>query len=78
MDLFARAAEAVRVEQHADKLVRVRPTIKGMLTPKTRPDVQQVFPNVEYVETSGTGQFAMMEQPADFNRLLPGFLKTLS
>ena len=32
------------------------------------------FPNLEYVEISGTGHFPMLEKPAEFNRLLLGFL----
>lgn len=32
------------------------------------------FPNLEYVEIAGTGHFPMLEKPAEFNRLLLGFL----
>jgi pimeloyl-ACP methyl ester carboxylesterase len=32
------------------------------------------FPNLEYVEIAGTGHFLMLEKPAEFNRLLLGFL----
>jgi pimeloyl-ACP methyl ester carboxylesterase len=32
------------------------------------------FPNLEYVEIAGTGHFPMIEKPAEFNRLLLGFL----
>lgn len=32
------------------------------------------FPNLEYVEIVGTGHFLMLEKPAEFNRLLLGFL----
>jgi len=38
----------------------------------------KVFPKIEYVEMPGTGHFVMMEQPQEFNRLLIGFLDSLS
>ena len=39
--------------------------------------MKTVLPKIEYVEMPGTGHFVMMEQPAEFNRLLLNFLKTL-
>jgi len=41
------------------------------------PFLKKVLPKIEYVEMPGTGHFVMMEQPAEFNRLLLGFVKTL-
>src|SRR5215831_169211 len=42
------------------------------------PFLKKVFPKIEYVEMPGTGHFVMMEQPAEFDRLLLNFVKTLS
>jgi pimeloyl-ACP methyl ester carboxylesterase len=36
-----------------------------------------VFPKIETVEMPGTGHFVMMEQPAEFNRLLINFVNAL-
>jgi pimeloyl-ACP methyl ester carboxylesterase len=42
------------------------------------PDVvKKVFPKMESVEMPGTGHFVMMEQPAEFNRLLTTFVNGL-
>lgn len=41
------------------------------------PFLKKVFPKIEYVEMPGTGHFVMMEQPAEFDRLLLNFVKTL-
>jgi pimeloyl-ACP methyl ester carboxylesterase len=35
---------------------------------------KEVFPNHEATQLAGTGHFLMMEKPAEFNRLLAGFL----
>ena len=39
--------------------------------------VKKIFPKMEYVEMPGTGHFVMMEQPAEFNRLLITFVQGL-
>jgi pimeloyl-ACP methyl ester carboxylesterase len=45
---------------------------------KGNPDfLKKVFPKIETVEMPGTGHFVMMEQPAEFNRLLINFVMTL-
>jgi sigma-B regulation protein RsbQ len=41
------------------------------------PFLKKVLPKLEYVEMPGTGHFVMMEQPAEFDRLLLNFVKTL-
>ena len=41
------------------------------------PFLKKVFPNIEYVEMTGTGHFVMMEQPQEFNRLLMKFVESL-
>jgi pimeloyl-ACP methyl ester carboxylesterase len=38
---------------------------------------QDHFPHMEYHEIPGTGHFLMLEKPAEFNRLLLGFLAHL-
>ena len=40
--------------------------------------VKKVFPKMELVEMPGTGHFVMMEQPAEFNRLLTRFLDSVA
>ena len=40
--------------------------------------LKKVFPKITYVEMPGTGHFVMMEQPQEFNRLLTGFLDSVS
>ena len=40
--------------------------------------MKSTYPNLEYVEITGTGHFLMMEKPDEFNRHLVDFLKTLS
>ena len=40
--------------------------------------MKTTYPNLQYVEISGTGHFLMMEKPDEFNRHLFDFLKTLS
>ncbi len=35
---------------------------------------QELYPNYEATQVAGTGHFLMMEKPAEFNRLLAGFL----
>jgi len=40
--------------------------------------MKTTYPNLQYVEISGTGHFLMMEKPDEFNRQLFDFLKTLS
>jgi len=35
---------------------------------------KELYPNHEATQLAGTGHFLMMEKPADFNRLLTGFL----
>jgi pimeloyl-ACP methyl ester carboxylesterase len=39
--------------------------------------LKKVFPTIETVEMPGTGHFVMMEQPAEFNRLLTTFVNGL-
>jgi pimeloyl-ACP methyl ester carboxylesterase len=39
--------------------------------------LKKVFPKIETVEMPGTGHFVMMEQPAEFNRLLINFVNAL-
>ena len=39
--------------------------------------LKKVLPKIDYVEMPGTGHFVMMEQPAEFNRLLIGFVNAL-
>jgi pimeloyl-ACP methyl ester carboxylesterase len=41
------------------------------------PFLKKVLPKLEYVEMPGTGHFVMMEQPAEFDRLLLKFVQTL-
>lgn len=38
---------------------------------------KKIFPNGHTVEVPGTGHFVMMEKPAEFNKLLADFLKTI-
>src|SRR5215831_5193150 len=41
------------------------------------PFLKKVLPKIDYVEMPGTGHFVMMEQPAEFNRLLMKFVEGL-
>ncbi|MEE4186561.1 MAG: alpha/beta hydrolase [Gammaproteobacteria bacterium] len=39
--------------------------------------IRQFVPNAEFHTVAGTGHFLMMEQPAEFERLLSGFLRKI-
>jgi pimeloyl-ACP methyl ester carboxylesterase len=36
--------------------------------------IKEIVPSYEGLQLAGTGHFLMMEKPAEFNRLLAGFL----
>jgi pimeloyl-ACP methyl ester carboxylesterase len=36
--------------------------------------MKKIFPNSSVTEVPGTGHFVMLEKPAEFNKLLAGFL----
>jgi pimeloyl-ACP methyl ester carboxylesterase len=39
---------------------------------------KKIFPAFDYVEIPGTGHFVMMEEPAEFNRLLTTFVNKIN
>lgn len=43
----------------------------------SRETVLRHFPKAEYTQVPGTGHFLMLEKPAEFNRVLLGFLATV-
>ena len=43
----------------------------------TEPNVKRLFPNAEYHQIPHTAHFLMMEKPAEFNRLVMGFLERI-
>jgi pimeloyl-ACP methyl ester carboxylesterase len=43
----------------------------------SRETITRIFPKVEYHEIPGSAHFLMMEKPAEFNRLLSAFLRTV-
>lgn len=51
--------------------------IYASTTPLPGKATNDTLPNLEVVQIAGTGHFVMMEKPAEFNRLLTGFLGTI-